>query len=127
MSTFKSSGLLSLSALLLAGNPASAQNKSQKPNIIFILADDLGYTDVNCFATRATNTPAGKQFYETPNLNKLAEQGVSFSQAYACPLCAPTRSSILTGKYASRLGFMTATAGNASTYYAGTKSPLPKH
>lgn len=117
MSILKTTGLISLSALLLQGNLAFSQKKSSKPNIVFILADDLGYTDVNCFATRATNTPAGKQFYETPNLNKLAEQGVSFSQAYACPLCAPTRSSILTGKYASRLGFQTATAGGANTYY----------
>ena len=128
MSTIKNSGLISLSALMLSANLAYAQNKSQKPNIIFILADDLGYTDVNYFAARATNTPAAKQFYETPNLNKLAEQGISFSQAYVCPLCAPTRSSILTGKYASRLGFMTATAGSANTYYAqGMQAPEGFH
>ena len=117
MNTVKNTGLISLSALMLSGNIAYSQKQNSKPNIIFILADDLGYMDINYFATRATNTPAGKQFYETPHLNKLAEQGVSFSQAYACPLCAPTRSSILTGKYASRLGFQTATAGGANTYY----------
>lgn len=123
MTSFKNTSLISLSALMLSGNIAFAQTKPTKPNIVFILADDLGYMDLNYFATRITQTPAGKQFYETPNLNKLAEQGVSFSQAYSCPLCAPTRSSILTGKYASRLGFQTATAGSANTYYVQGVNP----
>ncbi len=128
MTSIKNTSRISLSALLLSGNIAFAQNQQAKPNIIFILADDLGYMDINYFATRITKTPAAKQFYETPNLNKLAEQGVSFSQAYACPLCAPTRSSILTGKYASRLGFQTATAGGANTYYVqGIQPPEGFH
>jgi len=123
-----SPGLISLSALMLSGSMAFSQKQSSKPNIIFILADDLGYTDVNCFAERITKTPVGKQFYETPNIDRLAAQGIAFAQAYACPLCAPTRSSILTGKYASRLGFMTATAGNANTYYAqGVQPPAGFH
>ena len=123
MIKFNSAWLFSLSTLMLAPNFSYSQNKSSRPNIIFILADDLGYMDVNCFATRLTKTPTEKQYYETPNLNKLAEQGVAFSQAYVCPLCAPTRSSILTGKYASRLGFMTATAGTANTFYAQRIQP----
>ena len=128
MNTIKSSGLLSLSTLLISTNIAFSQNQSVNPNIIFILADDLGYTDVNCFAKRLTNIPSDKQYYETPNIDKLAGQGVAFTQAYACPLCAPTRASILTGKYASRLGFMTATAGNANTYYAqGIEPPAGFH
>jgi arylsulfatase A-like enzyme len=119
--------LISLS-ILLSGSIACTQKESSPPNIIFILADDLGYTDINYFAARATNTPADKQFYETPHLNKLAEQGISFSQAYSCPLCAPTRASLLTGKYASRLGFQTATAGSANTYYAqGVEPPAGFH
>lgn len=128
MSNIKTTSLFSISALLLSGSLACTQEESSKPNIIFILADDLGYTDVNYFATRATNTPAENQFYETPNLNKLAEQGVSFSQAYTCPLCAPTRSSLLTGKYAQDIGFQTATAGSANTYYAqGIEPPAGFH
>ncbi len=126
MNTLKTTGLLSLGSLMLTGNPAYSQTK--KPNVIFILADDLGYTDVNYFASRITNTPAEKQFYETPNIDKLAKQGIAFEQAYVCPLSAPTRSSLLTGKYASRLGFMTATAGNANTYYAqGIQPPEGFH
>ena len=94
------------------------QGKQQeKPNIIFILADDLGFMDVNYFANKLTETETDSMFYETPNIDALAKQGVSFSQAYANQLCSPTRASILTGKYASRLGFTTATP-NTKTYYS---------
>jgi arylsulfatase A-like enzyme len=128
MRNTKTTALVSLGTLILSGNLAFAQSRSSRPNIVLILADDLGYTDVNCFATRSTKIPAEKQFYETPNLNRLAEQGIAFSQAYSCPLCAPTRSSILTGKYASRLGFMTATAGSANTWYVqGLQPPAGFH
>ncbi len=121
----KYTGLLPLSGLLLTSGMAHSQSK---PNVIVIMADDLGYMDVNYFATRLTGTPAQKQFYETPNLNKLAQQGVAFEQAYTCPLSAPARSSILTGKYASRLGFQTATAGSANTFYVqGVQPPAGFH
>jgi len=115
---------LLFSGCLLSG----ALVAQQKPNVIIILADDLGYTDVNYFATKITKTPANKQYYETPNIDRLAKQGVAFQQAYACPLSSPTRSSILTGKYAARQGFMTATAGNANTYYVqGVEPPAGFH
>lgn len=62
-----------------------------KPNIVFFLVDDLGWTDVGCY---------GSSFYETPNIDALAEAGVRFTNAYAaCHVCSPTRASILTGKY----------------------------
>src|SRR6056297_2143421 len=61
------------------------------PTLYFFLVDDLGWTDVNCF---------GSSFYETPNIDVLAEAGVRFTNAYAaCHVCSPTRASILTGKY----------------------------
>jgi arylsulfatase A-like enzyme len=67
-----------------------------KPNIIFILIDDLGWRDIGCY---------GSEFYETPNLDRLATEGMSFTDAYAaCPVCSPTRGSILTGKYPATLG-----------------------
>ena len=73
---------------------ASAAEKP-KFNFVFILADDLGWTDLGCF---------GSKVYETPNLDKLASQGMKFTQAYsACTVCSPTRASILTGKYPARL------------------------
>jgi len=64
------------------------------PNIVFFLVDDLGWTDVGSF---------GSTFYETPNIDKFAEDGVKFTNAYAaCHVCSPTRASILTGKYPAR-------------------------
>jgi len=61
------------------------------PNFVFILIDDLGWMDLGCY---------GSSFYETPNLDELAQQGVRFTEAYAaCPVSSPTRASIMTGKY----------------------------
>ena len=62
-----------------------------KPNFVFILIDDLGWMDLGCY---------GSSFYETPNLDRLAGEGMRFTDAYAaCPVCSPTRASILSGKY----------------------------
>lgn len=62
-----------------------------KPNIVFILVDDMGWKDLSCY---------GNVFHETPEIDKLADQGIRFTDAYAsCPVCSPTRASILTGKY----------------------------
>jgi arylsulfatase A-like enzyme len=67
-----------------------------KLNFLFILIDDLGWRDLSCY---------GSDFYETPNLDGLARDGVTFSNAYAaCPVCSPTRASILTGKYPATVG-----------------------
>ncbi|MFZ9992631.1 MAG: sulfatase-like hydrolase/transferase, partial [Opitutales bacterium] len=82
-----------LLALLLAPLASVA---ADKPNVIFILADDLGAHDLRC---------TGSTFYETPNLDRLARRGTRFTQAYAAsPLCSPTRSSILVGQYPARIG-----------------------
>ena len=68
-----------------------------KPNIIFILADDLGQMDIGAFNP--------KTFYETPNIDALANRGMRFTQGYAaCCVCSPTRGSIMTGKYPPRFG-----------------------
>ncbi|NQU55228.1 MAG: arylsulfatase [Bacteroidetes bacterium] len=82
---------------LMSGNTGCTSNKSaqleskQKPNIIYILADDLGYGELGCF---------GQEFIETPNIDKLAESGVKFTQHYSgAPVCAPSRCVLLTGKH----------------------------
>jgi len=68
----------------------------KKPNFVFFLVDDLGWRDVGCF---------GSTFYETPNINRLAREGMRFTDAYAaCPVCSPTRASIMAGKYPARTG-----------------------
>jgi len=67
-----------------------------KPNIIFILIDDMGWRDLGCY---------GSEFYETPHIDRLAAEGMKFTDAYAaCPVCSPTRASILTGKYPATVG-----------------------
>ncbi len=102
-------------------SPSSENNT--KPNVVLILADDMGYTDLGAYAERATGTPIDQQFYETPNLDKLVDEGIAFSQAYVCPLCSPTRSSLITGRYAAKIGFMTATGGRAESWYNQGRTP----
>ncbi|MBI9019190.1 MAG: sulfatase [Phycisphaerae bacterium] len=93
----------------LAGCNALAQNQVKaKPNFLFILVDDLGWTDLGCF---------GSTFYETPNIDKLCASGMKFTNAYAaCPVCSPTRASIMAGKYPSRMD---------TTDYFGAPQPNP--
>ena len=79
------------------------------PNVVLILVDDLGWADLGCY---------GSTFHETPNLDALAKSGALFTDAYAAsPLCSPTRASILSGKYPSRIGM---------SYLAGVKGPYGK-
>lgn len=69
---------------------------TRHPNFLFILMDDLGWKDLGC---------CGSTFYETPNLDRLATEGMRFTQAYAsCPVCSPSRASVLSGKYPARVG-----------------------
>src|SRR5262245_4574901 len=77
--------LLPVGACLTAAEPA-APKPQPPPNIVFILADDLGYVDTNRYAEHLTGVPAEQQFYETPNLDRLGREGTSFAQAYSCPL-----------------------------------------
>ena len=81
---------LSTTATGIAGvAQVGAQRKASKPNILFILADDLGYGDLGCY---------GQQMIQTPNIDRLAAQGMRFSQAYAgSTVCAPSRCSLMTG------------------------------
>ena len=84
---------ISLSAL-----DAAAATPSSKPNIIFIMADDLGYTDVACF---------GSKYYETPNIDRLAAQGMKLLSHHHCQNCTPTRAALMSGQYGARTGVYT--------------------
>ena len=118
--------LLALSILFpTVGQAASATPVTKSPNIVFILADDLGYVDVDAFAGRITGAKPAEMFYETPSLDRLASQGTAFSQAYACPLCSPTRAGLLTGKNAARIGVTTATPAGVKTFYNQGITPPP--
>ena len=76
-----------------------------KPNFVFILVDDLGWVDLGCY---------GSSFHETPSLDALAQEGMRFTDAYAaCPVCSPTRASILTGKYPATVQVTNYIAGMA--------------
>src|SRR5918993_5579405 len=76
----------------ILSTPARA---SARPNILFILADDLGWADLSCY---------GRPDYKTPNLDRLASQGMRFTNAYsAAPVCTPTRVGFHTGRYPARL------------------------
>ena len=94
--------LLIASLALLTGLDRSglsaAEQSAKKPNIIFIMADDLGYTDVACF---------GSKYYETPNIDRLATQGTKLLNHHHCQNCTPTRAALMSGQYGARTGVYT--------------------
>ncbi len=91
---------LSLSIITLASATALAADAPDRPNIIFFLVDDMGWQDTSVpFWTH--RTPLNEKFH-TPNMEKLAADGVKFTQAYACCVCSPTRVSLMTGLNAMR-------------------------
>ena len=102
-------------SLLSIALPANAQpNKPEHapaavrpPNIVHIVADDLGWKDVGF---------NGATDIKTPNLDKLAAEGVKFTQFYVQPMCTPTRAALMTGRYPFRYGLQTAVIPSVSTY-----------
>jgi len=100
--------LAALTPSTRAADPASGA--SGRPNIVFFLADDLGWTGLRCF---------GSDLYETPNLDRLAQEGVKFTDAYAaCTVCSPSRAAVMTGKYPARL--------HLTDFIAGQNRPFAK-
>ncbi len=89
-------------------------NNQKPPNIIFVVVDDLGWKDVGFM---------GSKFYDTPNIDQLASDGMVFTNAYAaCAVCSPTRASILTGRYPARIGITDWIRGR----YSGFEVPEDK-
>ena len=86
---------LGMAALAAGGDPLSAEPESRPPNIVFIVADDLGYADLACY---------GRPDLRTPNIDGLAAKGVRFLQAYAnSAVCSATRTALITGRYQDKL------------------------
>ena len=76
-------------------SPVLANQNSSKPNVVIVVIDDMGWEQLGCY---------GSSFYKSPNIDKLAESGVRFTNAYAsAPVCSPTRAAVMTGKYPARL------------------------
>src|SRR5918994_5647819 len=86
---------LLLSVLFISSTALAAD----QPNVVLFLVDDMGWMD---------STPYGSRYYDTPNMERFAKRAMRFTDAYATPLCSPTRASILTGKYSARHGVTTA-------------------
>jgi arylsulfatase A-like enzyme len=95
-----------VAAALLCSNVQAWGAESTRPNIVFILADDLGYTDLGCY---------GSNYYETPNIDRLAAEGVRFTDGHTCGSnCQPSRAALLSGQYGPRTGVYT--VGNINRF-----------
>jgi len=89
---------------------------ASRPNIILIVADDLGWTDLGCF---------GSRYYETPHIDRLAAQGMKFTDAYTCgPNCTPTRAALLSGQYGPRTGIYTVGSRDRFNWQSRPLRPL---
>ena len=108
--------LCSVAGNLLAAEPRTAAPSAiaTKPNIIFILADDLGWTDTGVY---------GSTYYETPNIDRLASQGVRLLNHHHCQNCTPTRAALMSGQYGARTGVYT--VGGASRFDTRTRPLVP--
>ena len=107
-----------ITRFLLSGLVASllttAYGADRKPNIVFVLADDLGWSDTATY---------GSKYYETPNIDRLAQQGLKFTSFHACQNCQPTRASLMTGQYGPRTGVYT--VGSIDRFKWWTRSLRP--
>src|SRR6267154_1755751 len=106
-------------ALAMRGDLKAAQLSSRTPNIVFVLADDLGYADVSCY---------GRPDLSTPNIDRIAAKGVRFLQAYAnSAVCTATRTALITGRYQYRLrvGLEEPLAGNPNVGLPPEHPTLP--
>lgn len=98
--------LVAACVLVAVASIAQGARETRRPNVVFILVDDLDWADIGALNPRT--------FYDTPNINRLAAEGMMFTNGYAAnPVCSPTRYSIMTGKYPTRVG--------ATNYFSGTR------
>ncbi|MBW7996854.1 MAG: sulfatase [Candidatus Glassbacteria bacterium] len=112
---FISASAMAAGALALGGCGGTGESR-RPPNFVFILADDLGWRDVGFM---------GSRYYETPSLDRFAGQGMVFTDAYAnAPNCAPTRASILTGRYSPRHGILTVNSSERGRDYSRRLIPI---
>ena len=96
--SLKRASIAILALLVLPAQCSLASDAIRKPNIVYILADDLGWTDLSC---------QGSKYYETPHIDRLAAQGMRLNRYHNCQNCQPTRAALMTGQYAARTGIYT--------------------
>ncbi|MCA9060200.1 MAG: sulfatase-like hydrolase/transferase, partial [Planctomycetaceae bacterium] len=97
---------------------AESRSSAARPNLVFILADDMGWPDTGCY---------GHQFHETPVLDQLAAEGMRFTDFYATPVCSSTRSTILTGQYSARTGITDFIPGHFRPFERLVVPPIDHH
>lgn len=104
-----------LAATLSTCLATAGAGEDRRPNVVFILADDLGYTDVSCY---------GSRFYRTPNIDRMAAEGLRLTDGYSCgPNCQPTRAALMSGQYGPRTGVYT--VGSIERFPWRTRSLQP--
>ncbi len=107
--------LSSLLCVFLILSVTAVSGEKKQPNIVLLYADDLGYTDLSC---------QGSDYYRTPNIDRLAKEGMTFTNAYAAAAnCAPSRASLMTGLYTPRHGVFT--VGNSDRGKAAHRRLVP--
>ena len=108
ITTYRIWVLPAIAVLMTMGVRSQPESGSQRPNIVFILADDLGWADLPVY---------GNRFNEAPNLTRMAEEGIRFTEAYAAaPVCSPARASIMSGQYPARVGIIDFIPGHRRPY-----------
>ena len=115
-------GVLVVAPLLTFSQAKKGEN--QKPNIIFIMADDLGWTDISSSNSSLRN---GSKYYESPNIDRLAEQGKSFTYAYTQQNCQPTRAALHSGQYATGPQNGVYNVGSLKRASKGVETPITPH
>ena len=104
--------------LVLAGLTLDGAAQIRRPNVVFVLADDLGWAELGCY---------GNRFNETPNLERLAKEGVRFTHAYAAaPVCSPYRAALLTGQHPARVGIIDYLRPNSSNALPVSQVTVPE-
>ncbi len=112
--------ILSIAVLILAPLPvlqAAEATAARKPNIIFILADDLGIGNVSAY---------GADHFKTPNIDALAKTGMRFERCFSAPVCGPSRAELMTGRYGFRTGMTGNDKDSAKIMAAATEIMMPK-
>src|SRR5262245_37741201 len=93
-------GIVLLTCAAVGAQERRESAGGRRPNVVMFLVDDMGWMDCGAY---------GSKYYETPNMDRFAGRAMRFTDAYAQPLCSPTRASLLTGKYSARHGITSAT------------------